>query len=400
MILFYPLAALLIWFSYKSFRGGVEYLRFFRAELAKPRSNFTPYATVVAPCKGIDHGFESNLVSLFEQDHPAYQIIFVVDAETDAAVEPIRAAIGTHAGSNVDARLVISPSLVTNSSRKVEKLREGVLHADPGSEVLVFVDSDVRPSATWLRSLVAPLADAQVGAATGYRWFIAERPSLGSEMTSVWNASIASALGQNTRSNFTWGGSTAIRREVFERLEIRERWAGTLSDDFTVTRALRAAGLPIVFVPAALSASVVDANLREMLEFTTRQMKITRVYMPSLWAMSFFGSAVFNIVILWSILILIFQRSLPLMIAAAVTLLLVAFFSTGKSWLRLKAVRLVVTSHQRDLRQQFWTQNTLWLFAPAVFLYNSFAALLSRRITWRGIRYELKSPTETVIIRG
>jgi hypothetical protein len=33
-------------------------------------------------------------------------------------------------------------------------------------------------------------------------------------------------------------------------------------------------------------------------------------------------------------------------------------------------------------------------------LYNALAALFSRRITWRGITYELKSPTETVIISG
>jgi hypothetical protein len=43
-------------------------------------------------------------------------------------------------------------------------------------------------------------------------------------------------------------------------------------------------------------------------------------------------------------------------------------------------------------------QLTLWLITPAVFLYNSVAAGLSRRLTWRGTKYELKSPTETVII--
>jgi hypothetical protein len=78
---------------------------------------------------------------------------------------------------------------------------------------------------------------------------------------------------------------------------------------------------------------------------------------------------------------------------------LVAFFSTGKAWLRLNAVRLVLTDHKTALQRQFWTQNTLWLLSPALFFYNSVAALLSRRMTWRGITYELKSPRETVIIR-
>jgi len=33
-------------------------------------------------------------------------------------------------------------------------------------------------------------------------------------------------------------------------------------------------------------------------------------------------------------------------------------------------------------------------------LANAISAACSRRIEWRGINYELKSPTETVIIHG
>jgi hypothetical protein len=40
---------------------------------------------------------------------------------------------------------------------------------------------------------------------------------------------------------------------------------------------------------------------------------------------------------------------------------------------------------------------TLWPVASLLFLYNALAAI-SRRIKWRGITYELKSPTETVIL--
>jgi hypothetical protein len=84
--------------------------------------------------------------------------------------------------------------------------------------------------------------------------------------------------------------------------------------------------------------------------------------------------------------------------AAVAALILVSIFSIGKSWLRLKAVRLVLTEYRKDISTQFWTQNTLWLLAPALFFYNAFAAWVSRRMTWRGIRYELKSARETVII--
>ncbi len=397
---FYFFAAVLVWLSFKSFRGGIAYLNFFRTELARPRPEFTPFVSVIAPCRGLDAGLEGNLSALVDQDFPEYEVIFVVDDAEDEAVKIIE---DVSRKAEKDAKIAKTKLVVARksaaSSQKVENLREAVLHADDRSQVWVFVDSDARPSPDWLRYLVAPLADKDVGAATGYRWFISKRANFASELRSVWNASIASALGPNARSNFCWGGSTAIRREIFERLDIREKWKGTLSDDFTLTHAVKAAGMPIVFVPQALNASVDDCTFGEMLEFTTRQMKITRVYAPPLWMMSLFGSMVFNGVMLAGLYIVIFSRqnTVPVYVSIG-ALALVSIFSTGKAWLRLMAVRLALPAYGAELRRQSITQNTLWLIAPAIFLYNSLAALYSRRLTWRGIVYELKSPTETVII--
>lgn len=395
---FYFFAAVLILLSVKSFRGGIEYLRFFRTELAKPRSEFTPFATVIAPCRGLDADLDENLRALLEQEYPAYEVIFVVDDKSDTAMTIIE-EVSREAAKDAKKTKIIVAKKAYGCSQKVENLREAVLHAADASRAFVFVDSDVRPSGEWLRYLVAPLEDKNLGAATGYRWFISKHPSFASELRCAWNASITSALGPNTRSNFCWGGSMAIRRDTFERLKIREKWSGTLSDDFTVTRAMNQANLPIVFVPQALAASVEDCTFREMLEFTTRQMKITRVYAGGLWVLSLFGSALFNAVMIAAFLIAILSRQNNLAVAVAIaTLVLVAALSVGKSWLRLMAVRLVLKNYEADLKKQFWTQNTFWLLSPAIFFYNSVAAWVSRRLIWRGTVYELKSPTETVII--
>jgi cellulose synthase/poly-beta-1,6-N-acetylglucosamine synthase-like glycosyltransferase len=338
---------------------------------------------------------EANFAALLDQNYPDYEIIFVVDDESDPSAKMIEAAWREGVRH---VKLVVAPK-ATASSQKVENLREAALHGSEESRVFVFVDSDVRPSTDWLRNLIAPLKDEMIGASTGYRWYISERPTFASEMRSVWNASIASALGPNTKSNFCWGGSTAIRRDVFERIGMREKWRGTLADDFTVTRAMKEAGLSIYFVPKALTASLGDCTLHELFEFTTRQMKITRVYAPELWLLSFFGSVLFNVVMTYALVIVLFskQNDVHVVIALAV-LFLVSLFSAGKSWLRLKAVDLVLGKRWPHIRRQYFTQNTLWLFSPLLFFINAFAAGLSRRMTWRGIMYELKSPTETVII--
>jgi ceramide glucosyltransferase len=394
--LFYTLAAALIYLSYRSFRGGVDYLNYFKQELAKPPSDYAPAVTIFAPCKGVDQGQLENLDALLSQDYDEYEVVFIVDEEHDPATSLIEEAWRE---ARRPVKLVVAPA-ATDSSQKVTSLREGIAYADPSSEVFVFVDSDARPSRDWLKSLVAPLFDDKVGATTGYRWFISEHPTFASEIRNMWNASIASALGPNRKTNFCWGGSTAMRREVFERLDIRARWQGTVSDDFTVTRTMNEAGLDIYFVPRALTASIDDCTVGELFEFTTRQMKITRVYSPQLWLFSFFGSGLFSVVMVSSLLIMVISRQNDLTVFVAMfTILFVTLFSAGKSWLRLKAVELVLDRYGLQLRRQMLPQITLWAFAPLLFLYNSIAASLSRRISWRGTVYEMISPGETRIVR-
>lgn len=395
IFLYYIFAAVLIYLSYKSFRGGMGYLNYFKRELAKPIADYTPLVTIFAPCRGIDQGMLENLDAFLSQDYPEYEVVFIVDEESDDATGLIESAWRE---ARRQVKLVVAPKAV-DSSQKVANLLEGIPYADPSSEIFVFVDSDSRPPKDWLRNLVAPLSDDSIGAATGYRWFISKNPSIASELRNMWNASIASALGPNRETNFCWGGATAIRREVFERLDIREKWRGTLSDDFTVTRAVKGVGLEIKFVPRALTPSIEDCSMRELLEFTTRQMKITRVYSPDLWIMSFVGSGLFTIVMIATFSIIILSSRNDLKVAVAmVTLVSVTILSIGKSWLRMRAVMLVLGPYRSKLERQMLSQLTLWSIAPALFLYNSVAAWVSRRITWRGTTYEMASATATRIL--
>lgn len=399
--IFYLLAAGLIFFSYKSLRGGIDYLAFFVKELSAPKSEFTPFVSVIAPCRGLDENLKENLAALFRQDFPAYEIIFAVDSKADESVKIIENIVRLNvknARNERSTKLIVAGE-TKNESQKVHNLREAVRHVADESEVFVFVDSDARPAANWLRDLIAPLRDERIGAATGYRWFVSKKGNFASELRSAWNASIASALGANAKSNFCWGGSTAMRRATFTKLNVREHWRGVLSDDFAVTRSLEKAGLPIRFVPQALTASIEDCNFAELLEFTTRQMKIARVYAPNLWLASLLGSFLFVLVFVWGIFILIFYAATDFAFwFALAALLLVCGFSVGKAHLRLKAAKLVLKNYENELNEQFWTQNTLWLLAPALFLYNAVCALFSRKIVWRGIRYELESPVQTSII--
>ena len=401
LVAFYFLAAISIWLGLLSLRGGVRFVRYLQAEVAKEYPEFTPFVTVFVPCRGIDDGLKENIDALFAQDYPEFEVIFVTDRADDpafAVIEEARTSFKREFGPTM--RIVIAGP-ATDSGQKVHNLRVAVPEADQKTEIFAFVDTDARPHKLWLRSLVAPLQNEQIGATTGYRWFVPLRRGLASHLRSVWNAAIASALGADERKNFCWGGSTAIRRETFEELTVRDRWGGTVSDDFTLTRILREAGLPIKFVPQCLTPSFEDCSLRELIEFTTRQLKITRAYASHLWKTVFIGSAIFAVTVVGGIAVIVWRAATGLSFATPLFLLLVIFaLGAMKSHLRLRAVSIVISDRRLRSLGTTLAQVTLWPLASLLYLYDALAAAFSRRIEWRGITYELKSPTETVIIRG
>jgi len=406
MLVFYFFAAIVIWLGILSLRGGKRFAEYLRLDLARPLPGFTPFVSVIVPTRGLDQGLHENLTALFQQEYPNYEIIFVTDEKSDPSVSVIEEVKRSVASATrrlhkkkISTRVVIAGAAVY-SGQKVHNLRVAVGQIDSRSEVLVFVDADARPQVHWVTSLVAPLHDQLMGAATGYRWFIPLHGGLASHLCSVWNASIASALGESDDKNFCWGGATAIRRDTFERLNIRKRWRGTVSDDFALTNALKEAHMPIHFVPACLTASLEDCTFRELVEFTTRQLKITRVYAPHLWKAALIGSLLFVLVFFGGI-VLVSARALLGRSFWLPLLLLCVIFVLGalKAYVRLRAVQLPLAKYSRELSRTLPAHLLLWPITSALLLYNGIAAMFSRRIEWRGIRYELKSPTEAVIIR-
>ena len=400
MPVFYLFAALLLLQSLLSLRGGFRYLAHFRRELARAPTDYAPRATVVVPCRGVDQGLGDNIAALFRQDYPEYEIVFAADSAADPALEvagDLSAQLTQEWPAARRVRAVVA-GRAQGRGQKVHNLIAAVRAADPSSEVLVFVDTDARPRRDWLRSLVAPLADERAGAAPGYRWFVPTGNGLAPHLRSVWNASIASALGSNGRRNFCWGGSTAIRRATFDQLDVLGEWRGALSDDFALTRAVRRAGLSIRFVPRCLTASHGDCGAAGLFEFTTRQLKITRVYAPHLWRVVLVSNLLFTAVFFGG-LALVAARLVAGLSSAAPLALIAAIFIAGslKAALRLRAVSLALGDGAP--RASDWLAHlALWPLASALFAWNALAAAASRRITWRGIGYELKSPAETVVL--
>ena len=81
-------------------------------------------------------------------------------------------------------------------------------------------------------------------------------------------------------------------------------------------------------------------------------------------------------------------------------ILVLAMFILGglKAYIRWKIVNWPLRNYKTELHRDLLAHVLLWPLASVLYLYNAIVAGFSRRINWRGITYELKTPTEAVII--
>jgi ceramide glucosyltransferase len=395
--IFYVLAALLIAQGVFSLIEGIHFRSFVRRSLRKSAQvTFAPASMIIAPCKGVDRGLEENVRALFALDYPNYEIVFAIASSDDPCRPLIERLIDEHPASR--ARIVVAGQS-SRRGEKVNNLMAAVESAGPDIKALVFVDLDARVPVDWLKRLVAPLVDGRVGASTGYRWYVPERGGFWSALLSAWNGSVATTLGDHRR-NFAWGGSTAILRETFDTIGVRERWKEAVSDDYALTSAVQDAGLRVTFEPSCMVPSLEDATLKSLIEFTTRQVTITRVYRPMVWWTGLISHLMFNAGFFGGIALVV-SRALSGSVAVAALVALAVIFALGsiKGWLRIDSAAAAVQEAGPAITQLWWMFCLLWPLVSVLFLYNFFVSSMTRRITWRGVVYEMKSPSKTIVIR-
>jgi ceramide glucosyltransferase len=347
----------------------------------------TGRVALFAPCKGLDLDFEANIRALFQQDYDNYEITFIVENTDDPAYAAIRCAMSEH--SWVPARVIVA-GRATDSGQKVHNLRVATEHISPRVRYLAFVDSDARPRPEWLRSLVSHLEQPGLGAVTGYRWFTPARPTVANALVYSMNCDVMSLL---TRSShyLIWGGSWAIRHEVFEALNLRNAWKGTLSDDLVASRLMRAARLGVRFEPGCVVASPLDMSLGEAMSFIRRQYLVARLYTFDWWIFSLVAASFSNAiwlgnlaVLIWSLLTGSPSPWIPIALSGVFYLLTVY-----RGSVRQDLVRTYFPHWERASRRirgfDIWA-NPLVEFFHGIGVVSS---ALGRCINWRGIRYHV-----------
>ncbi|HYL45468.1 MAG TPA: glycosyltransferase family 2 protein, partial [Candidatus Limnocylindrales bacterium] len=233
------------------------------------------------------------------------------------------------------------------------------------------------------------------------RWLIPSgtgAASFASAMASAWNASVATMLGK-PRENFCWGGGTAIRKKTFDDAQVLDAWRGAVSDDFALTSALEQAGKTIVYCPECLAPTVHPWTGEQLIEFTNRQILITRVYSPKRWMMGAIAHLSYCVTLLYAIVVIfgVMFEGDPWGQLALIALV-IPLLSAMKGVLRTIAVNELLPEWKPKLREWGWVWPVLAPVVPFLYAWNFLMSLTTKRIRWRGIRYELVSPSVTRIL--
>jgi ceramide glucosyltransferase len=347
-------------------------LRFFRRERARNLANYTPPVSLLKPVRGLDFGSHENFASFCRQDYGDYEILFAVNDELDPATPLIQRIIGEFPGRQIRL-LVDAEHLGTN--RKVNKLAR--LAREAQHEVLVLTDGDVRVGPTYLREVVAPLANRKNGAVTSFYRGIAEK-SLWAELEAVGASSdfFAGVLmaGWTEGIRFALGASIATTKEWLGKMGGFEGIADTLADDYELGNRIAKAGGEVVLSREVVWTMYPAQTLRSFWDHQVRWARTVRLCRP----LSYAG--------------LLFTQGLPWVLLAAIV--------APARWIALAyLLAYLILRFSMAWTVGIWgvedevLRRRLWLvpLRDAIHFVIWLASFGSNRVKWGSVEYVIRS---------
>ena len=340
-----------------------------RAKAQAPAtSTFEPPVSILKPVHGVDFGSYENYASFCQQDYPEYEILFAVNNKSDRAIAVLTQLIADYPQRHIN--LLIGAEFF-GANQKVNNLVR--LTREAKHEVLALSDGDVRVGPNYLRNVVAPLRDENVGAVTSFYRSIAQN-DLYAELEAVGAASdffagvLMAAWTEGVK--FTLGASVATTKTWMQKIGGFEAIAAFLADDYEIGRRVAQAHGRVVLSYETVSTMYPAQALRSFWQHQLRWARTVRLCRPASYAA------------------LLFTQGLPWVIAAAVLApahWIAASYLLTYFVLRLTMAWLVGVSVVGDgvVRRRLWLV-PLWDAIHFVVWTASFA---SNHIVWGNVEY-------------
>lgn len=233
-------------------------------------------AVLIIPVRGTPVHLGELWRSICAQSYRPARVIFAVESADDPAYAALRALSG---GPPVE---VVIAGVATERGQKIHNTLAALARLAPSDAIVVFADADVAPDADWLARLVRELDPQRMDMASGYRWMVPSDDRWATAFVCVINSSIASAP-RDSKWADAWGGSMALRRHTLDALQLGRVWERAVSDDLTLSRAVRALGGKVRSPRNALVPAPVSYGWTDAISFGRRQYLFTRTHAPRLW---------------------------------------------------------------------------------------------------------------------
>lgn len=213
-----------------------------------------PPVTILKPVHGLEKNQRENLRSSCIQDYPEFQVVFSVQDTNDDAI-PLLKELQREFGAEHVAVAIENCRAGTNG--KINNMIGGLRHAR--YDILVISDSDVFLRKDYLKTIVSPLKDPNVGcsctlykAAGAETWFEKmELLTLNADfMANVLFAHVSGA------SKFCLGASAALRRSTLEQIGGLEALSNYLVEDYEMGRRIWMLGKRVAVVPYFVDTTV------------------------------------------------------------------------------------------------------------------------------------------------
>lgn len=361
-----------------------------RYQLKQPVDEpYLPKTAVVLCLRGADPSLMGCLRSIENQDFVDFQLHVVVDDLSDPALEVVREFQVT---SEVGITIHLIEDRGEHCSLKCSAIRTAILAIDDDREVIALIDADAIVTPAWLRTLVLPLGNHEVGASTGNRWFrISNDHRFGSAVRGVWNAA---AVVQMYLYEIPWGGSLALRREVIDKTNLLDHWSRGFCEDTMLTRILHREGYQIARPVELIVVNEESTTAAGAFRWIQRQLLTVRLHHPR-WIWIWLHGLTTALPLAGVFLALVCWLT-NANIAAVTTLMGLFLFELAAVYTMLAIVKahqpLLDRSRQdRSDSKEYWC----YLLAVPITQVIHFAATLGvstlRRISWRKIEYSVGS---------
>ena len=320
--------------------------------------------SILKPLAGLDDGLTANLRTFFEQDYPAFEILFAVRHESDPAAVVVAELQQRYL--HVPSRLIVTGE-PPYPNAKVYSLDHMLSAA--ANDLVVMSDSDVRATPDLLRTIAAEFQDEHLGMATcPYRavpgasfWSRLEATGMN---TDFWGGALVARMLEGMR--FAVGPTIAARRRVLQSIGGFDRVKDYLAEDFVLGKFAAESGHGVILSSYVIEHHIGTAGFKENIAHRLRWSRSTRRSRPA----GYVGQ--------------LFTMPLPLAV------LVCAFCPAWWPVLPIALIVRLTAAYAVSVRVLHARIN--WLLLPIEDLMGFcfwIAGFFGNTISWRGRRYRL-----------